>query len=254
MWDAFREHFGKIDSDVLVWKADTRTMNPTVDDAFIARAYHEDESRASAEYGADFRRDIESYIDRELLDAVTMDGRRELPYLSTLTYTAFVDPSGGSVDSMTLGIAHREADGRSVLDVLREVKPPFSPEATVADFGAVLRQYHIREVNGDRYGGEWPREQFRKCGIDYRPSEQTRSDLYRELLPLLTSRRVELLDSLRLRAQLASLERRTARAGRDSIDHSPGSHDDLANAAAGALVLAAATDHRQGEMVEVEGL
>jgi hypothetical protein len=35
------------------------------------------------------------------------------------------------------------------------------------------------------------------------------------------------------------LERRTARGGKGSIDHSPGQHDDLANAVAGCLVLAA---------------
>src|SRR5262245_64495887 len=33
------------------------------------------------------------------------------------------------------------------------------------------------------------------------------------------------------------LERRTSRGGRDSIDHAPGGHDDLANAAAGAIHL-----------------
>jgi hypothetical protein len=38
--------------------------------------------------------------------------------------------------------------------------------------------------------------------------------------------------------QLLGLERRTARGGRDSIDHAPGAHDDIANAAAGALTLA----------------
>lgn len=40
----------------------------------------------------------------------------------------------------------------------------------------------------------------------------------------------------RLLAQLFGLERRTARGGRDVIDHGPGGHDDLANAVAGALV------------------
>jgi hypothetical protein len=35
------------------------------------------------------------------------------------------------------------------------------------------------------------------------------------------------------------LERRTARSGKDSIDHPPGAHDDVANAVAGVLVLAA---------------
>jgi hypothetical protein len=33
--------------------------------------------------------------------------------------------------------------------------------------------------------------------------------------------------------------RRTARGGRDSIDHAPGAHDDVANAVAGALVMSA---------------
>jgi hypothetical protein len=45
--------------------------------------------------------------------------------------------------------------------------------------------------------------------------------------------------------QLVSLERRTARGGRDSIDHPPGAHDDVANAAAGVLVQVA------GEMDEI---
>jgi hypothetical protein len=36
---------------------------------------------------------------------------------------------------------------------------------------------------------------------------------------------------------MVGLERRTARGGRDSIDHAPGAHDDLANAVAGALTL-----------------
>jgi hypothetical protein len=39
--------------------------------------------------------------------------------------------------------------------------------------------------------------------------------------------------------QLCALERRTARGGRDSIDHPPGLHDDLANVAAGVLVQVA---------------
>jgi hypothetical protein len=57
------------------------------------------------------------------------------------------------------------------------------------------------------------------------------------VLPLINSRRLDLLDDPRLLAEGAALERRTARCGRDSIDHA-GGHDDLANAACGALVLA----------------
>ena len=66
-----------------------------------------------------------------------------------------------------------------------------------------------------------------------------KSDIYRDMLPLLNSRKCELLDNRRLISQLHGLERRTARGGRDSIDHGPGAHDDIANAVAGCLVLAA---------------
>jgi hypothetical protein len=54
----------------------------------------------------------------------------------------------------------------------------------------------------------------------------------------LNSGRVELLDLPRLADQLTGLERRTARSGKDSIDHAPGTHDDIANAVAGSLLLA----------------
>jgi hypothetical protein len=42
-----------------------------------------------------------------------------------------------------------------------------------------------------------------------------------------------LLDNAKLINQICSLERRTARGGRESIDSPPGGHDDLANCVAG---------------------
>ena len=134
-------------------------------------------------------------------------------------------------------MAHKQ-DEVTVIDCLREVRPPFSPEGVVAEFATVLRAYRIGKVTGDRYAGEFPREQFRKHGVSYEVSAQPKSDIYVNFLPLLNSRKVELLDHPRLISQLTGLERRTSRAGKDSIDHAPGGHDDLANAAAGVLTLA----------------
>ena len=54
-----------------------------------------------------------------------------------------------------------------------------------------------------------------------------------DMLPALNSGRVELPPDDRLVNQLIGLERRTARGGRDSIDHAPGGHDDRANVIAG---------------------
>lgn len=235
LWDVFKRHYGKDDAPVLVWKAATRDMNPSLPQRIVAEAYEADPEAASAEYGAEFRSDLSDFITREAVDACVIPGRLELPKSSR--HVAFVDPSGGSADAMTLAIAHTER-GVAVLDALRERKPPFSPEDVVQEFAATLKAYGLREVTGDRYAGEWPRERFREAGITYQLSERTKGTIYLDALPLLNSRKVELLEHRTLIAQLCGLERRTARGGRDSIDHAPGAHDDIANAAMGALLLA----------------
>ena len=52
----------------------------------------------------------------------------------------------------------------------------------------------------------------------------------------LNSGQCKLPDDRRLVAQFLSLERRTSRGGKDSIDHAPSASDDLANAVAGVPV------------------
>jgi hypothetical protein len=61
---------------------------------------------------------------------------------------------------MTLAIAHVEGNAVAVLDVIRERKPPFSPDDVVAEFEEVLKAYNITRVTGDAYAGVWPRERF----------------------------------------------------------------------------------------------
>jgi hypothetical protein len=54
-----------------------------------------------------------------------------------------------------------------VVDAVREVTPPFSPETVVADFATLLHTYNVTAITGDRWGGESPREAFAKHGIVY---------------------------------------------------------------------------------------
>jgi hypothetical protein len=119
-------------------------------------------------------------------------------------------------------------------------RPPFSPESVVAEFAATCRAYRVAHIVGDRFGGMWPAERFAAHGIAYEPSARPKTELYMEFLVLLNSARVRLLDSARLLVQLCALERRTARGGRDSVDHPVNAHDDVANRTAGAVTLAAA--------------
>jgi len=149
----------------------------------------------------------------------------------------FTDCSGGSNDSFALGVAHAEGN-IAVLDCIREVKPPYSPQSVVSEFARTLKSYGISEVSGDGYSGQFVRELFRNQGIAYTVSKRTKSEIYIDLLPALNSGRIELLDDVKLIAQLIGLERKPGR-GRDVIDHAPHSHDDLINVAAGVLTLAA---------------
>jgi hypothetical protein len=236
LYNAFRRHYGKDDARMLVWKADTATMNSSIDPAIIAEAYASDPEAARAEYGAEFRDDLADFVTQEAVDAVTMHGRSELPPVAGVAYSAFCDPSGGVSDAMTLAIGHLGTSDVCTLDAVLEIRPPFDPEAAVAQCAALLRRYGISRVVGDRYAGEWPKARFAEHGVVFEQSARPKSDLYGDLLPLLNAGRVELLDLPRLSRELTGLERRTARSGKDSIDHTPGGHDDVANAVAGVLV------------------
>jgi hypothetical protein len=259
LFDAFKRHHGR-DGSVLVWRAPTRTMNATVPQSVVDAAMEADPASAAAEYLAQWRTDVETFVGRDVVESAVVPGRHELPRMDHTRYSAFVDPSGGSSDSMTLAVAHMQGS-RVVLDLIRERLAPFSPDACVKEFSDALRGHGVAQIVGDRYAGEWPREAFRKHGVDYRVADKAKSDLYLALLPLLNSDRVELLDSKRLVAQLCGLERKTARSGKDSIDHVPGGRDDVANAVAGAAVLAVEAaaqprvpDRQPGVLLEANGL
>jgi hypothetical protein len=235
LWDSFHRHFGK-EGDVLVWKATTREMHPGVPQRIVDAAMERDPAHAAAEWLAEFRTDVESFLSREAVEAVVAHSVIERAPLSTVGYSAFVDPSGGGSDSMTMAIGHIEGKC-ALIDAIRERKPPFAPEAVVAEFAELCKRYRVTQVQGDRYAGEWPRDAFKRHGIDYLPAAKPKSDLYVEFLPRVNSGEVSLIDNSRLVAQLLNLERKTARCGRDSIDHAPGGKDDVANAVAGVAYL-----------------
>jgi hypothetical protein len=233
LWQTHRKHYGA-DGDplILVAQGSSRDFNPSLPQSVVDRALERDHAAASAEYLAQFRSDIETFVPFEIVQACVGD-HNEMAPLPNPTYHAFVDPSGGSADSFTLAVSHRDGE-RIVIDATREVKPPFSPEGVIEDFSLLLKSYRIARVVGDHFGGEFPRELFRKRGIHYVCAAKSKSDLFRDLLPMLNSGSIVLPKSDRLVNQLTGLERRTARSGKDSIDHGPGGHDDVANAVAGA--------------------
>jgi hypothetical protein len=158
LWSLYSKHFGPADDPrILVAQATSRTMNPSLPQSVVDRAYERDPASAAAEYGAEFRRDIEAFVSLEAVRACVSSNLLERAPRPSVSYRGFVDPSGGSADSFTLAIGHNEI-GRQVIviDAVREVKPPFSPEGVVAEFAGLLKTYRVSKVIGDRYAGEWP--------------------------------------------------------------------------------------------------
>lgn len=261
---------------VLVWKAPTLRMHRTTQlEGEIKDAFAKDPVGAAAEYGADFREDTDAFVLERVLDAAIVRGRHELAP-GWENYFAFVDPSGGSSDSLALAIGHFKPDvllgpnepepievdfdphpkegvppppGCVVLDLVREWRAPFEPEEVSEQCALEIKRYGLRKVTGDKYGGKWPSAAFKKHDVIFYWSRKSKSELYREFLPTLNSGQVELLDIPpgqpgHFKQQFLDLDRRVARGGNESIDHVPGVHDDVANAVAGVLVEAKVTGSR----------
>src|SRR5262249_36993408 len=156
LWRVFHEHYGAGgDPLILVAHGPSRTFNPTLSQRGVDRALEKDRARAAAEYLAEFRTDIEGFVNLEGVAACPGDYREQLAS-SGNAYEAFVDPSGGSVDSFTLAISHRDGNDSVVIDCIRETRPPFSPEQVITDYVALLKSYRVVQVTGDRYAGEFP--------------------------------------------------------------------------------------------------
>jgi len=252
LYESFRDQYGKDDPDTLIWKAPTLAMNPTISKKIIDKSLKDDYAAGKAEWLAEFREDLETFLTTEMIEAAIVRDRWELPKIEDVRYQAFTDPSGGRADSFTLALSHKDEDsGKIILDRLEEKRPPFSPQDVVKEFSEILREYSVYEITGDRYAGEWVTKAFRDEDIEYISSELNKSEIYLNFEPLMAQSSVELLDNRRLRSQLRSLERRTRSGGKDQVDHPKGLHDDCANAAAGALVMAAKDEGSIGDLIVI---
>ncbi len=238
LFTMFQQHYGK-PSRVLVIQAGGPTLNPTIDQAVIEQARADDPIAARSEWDAQFREDISQFLEDALIDRALSRGCKSRPRQAGLSYVAFCDPSGGRHDQMCLGIAHQERGGRVVLDKLVQTAPPFEPEQVIEHYAETLGAYGLRSVVGDRYAGEWVTGAFRRHGITYSPSDDDKSAIYVNCLPLFAQGMVELLDVPGLEVELRLLERRPRAGGKgDLVDHPPRGRDDAANTACGALLLA----------------
>ena len=235
----FRGHFGVDDDEVLVVKGGTKEFNPTLSERTIETQRAADPTAASSEWDAEFRADISSFLDDQLIEQAIEHGRPlELPPTKTLfgsIYKAFTDPSGGvGQDAYTLAIAHKDGE-QLVLDLVKGTQGKFDPQTVTQEYAALVKEYGIGTVTGDSYAAQWVTSAWLNTGISYVQSDIPKSQIYRECVPLFTRGLVRLPEHPVLLRELRLLERTVHRGGKDSIDHPRGGHDDFANALCGAL-------------------
>ena len=236
-YEARKRYFGADDPHILYAVATSQQMNPTLSDDFIAAELERDPVGNAAEYLSVERNDVAGFVDAQLVDSNTRVEPRELPAVAaTLTgshpvYHAAIDVSGGRSDAAACAVTHRDQQ-RVIVDACRRWPAPHDPTIVAREVAQFLAAYGLTHAYADHYGAELSRSLYHEAGVSLVSADATRSDAYLALLPLLTTGRVELPPEPRLRLELLGLERRTARGGRDSVDHRPSAHDDLANAVA----------------------
>jgi hypothetical protein len=242
LYDDFTRYFGTDSPDVLVWRAPSALMNPSLRAERLDREQRLDPSRFAREYLAEFVEDLDSFLPAAWVEAAVAPGRHELPPIEGRSYSAGVDPSGGGADAFTLSICHAEGAGaerRVIQDVMRGWSRSRSQTVdltgAVGEMADIVKRYGLYSVHGDQYAGAWVRQAFDTHGIRYEQAPD-KATAYGATEPFFAQGAIEILDHPKLVRELKLLERRARPGGKLRVDHPRGGHDDHSNALAVSLV------------------
>ena len=252
MYRKFKQLHGNDDAEDICWFAASNVMNPLLRESVVDKAMADDASRARAEYLNVFREDISDFIPLDVIESCTDFGVHERAPQSDTKYVAFCDASSGVSDSFAIAIASRGPP--HMLHLVRERKPRFVPAQIIAEYAELLKAYNITAIQSDKYAIGFHADEWKQHGIKFVACEHTTSENYLHALPLLLAGRVRLVDSVTLRGQLSALERRVGSTDRETVSHPQhaSAHDDVAAAAAGALVAAASKNSYRSDMKWVD--
>lgn len=137
-------------------------------------------------------------------------------------------PACRTTQSIDLRLLDRRPDAAITSLIPSLSCPSCRPNAPFAELVRLSQSSVAEEIYAESA------EARRKARDSVRAERATQKTPYTRICcPKLNSRSIRLLDIARSINQLAALERRTSRGGKDTIDHPPGGHDDLGNVIAG---------------------
>src|SRR5690606_36278465 len=132
----------------LVAQAPTRTMNPSLPQKIIDRAYERDAVSAASEMGAEWRNDIAAFIGRDMLDNCTRSGPLILPPQRGIKYRGFVDVAGGGADEYTMAISYKD-ESRNMAVIVGVWGEKGDPARITEQYSKILKSYGIAQIQGD---------------------------------------------------------------------------------------------------------
>jgi hypothetical protein len=242
LWDLHRKHYGRDDSSTLCWTASAPEMNPTLPADYLERMKQDDPEAYRSEVLGKFRAGVSTFLDSDALEACVAD-RRELQPADGLSLRRVHRSEGrgqGRIHGGDCSPRRRRARDRRLRARMESAVQPCGRGRGVrgAAENVFLPGSDGRSVCRRMASGSLP------LSLD-----RIRSGRSRSLSPLPRADTAcecgDGGDPERCQATLAELrglERRRGTAGRDRVDHRPGSHDDRANSVAGVVYLAGARD------------
>jgi hypothetical protein len=128
-------------------------------------------------------------------------------------------------------------DGKLICAAVRERQPPFKPTEVMETMVVPLfKMYGVTRAKADKHAEGFVKDLAQRAGVTIEADAPVKSDIYREMMPWMTSGKCRLPPLDRLVNQIFGLERTR---GGERIDHCRGGRDDLVNAAFGAMLMAA---------------
>jgi hypothetical protein len=239
LYDHFTRFYGREDSkDVLVWRAPTTYMNPSITAERLEEERRVmDPSHFAREYLAEFIDDASAWLPSELIEQAVDIGTSERPSLPGIKYTMAIDASGAGACAFAVSIGHVEDQGDGTIVVVQDVLRSFTkPPSGKLNLRAVVREIlglaaaynHIEVAFSDRYAGQWPLQSFEEeaatLGMRFTLQDPTlmrrqdtvrlsKSDAFRETAPLFRTNRIRLVDSPSQVRELRNLEARPTENG-----------------------------------------
>lgn len=236
--DDFRNYYSSDSRDVLVWKASSILMNPTLSRERLQREQRLDPTRFAREYEAEFSDDLSAFMPSAWIESAIAPGVFRRNPQSGERVVSAVDQSGLRADAFCHAIAATYGTGY-MLCYLKKYNPTGK---ALADLDGIVREiievtkaYQCNQVIGDAASEAWVQTAFEKHGMGFSKSERNTSQCFLACEPLFAQGKIDLLDDPGLVRELKLLERHNRPGGGAIVTHPRGAHDDAAAAVCRAI-------------------